>query len=153
MMKDSGNRAEEKAGEGPGRIVDKEAFLFLLDYEVKRARRYQNFISLLLMRLTPANGDDSRDFNACYRILKSVLMEEMRETDILGTLAENELAALLPYADTLAGEHAKSRFENNLKDYDFKSKGYEVNVRQFCFPQNGTATGDLIRKALGEERS
>ena len=35
------------------RILSKDLFLYLLDHEVKRALRYQNFISILLMRLVP----------------------------------------------------------------------------------------------------
>ena len=45
----------------------------------------------------------------------------------------------------------KSRFEDALKYYDFKSKGFEIMIDQICFPIHGTDTMDLIRKSLGEE--
>ncbi len=39
-------------GEGEfGRILKRDLFLFLLDLEVKRARRYQNFLSILIMKI------------------------------------------------------------------------------------------------------
>ena len=50
------NGSEDKSkGESAAgfRILDKDLFLYLLDLEVKRARRYQNFISILLMKLVP----------------------------------------------------------------------------------------------------
>jgi len=131
------------------RILNKDLFLFLLDHEVKRARRYQNFISILLMKLVPfSHENNGKHFEACQQMLSAVLLEEMRETDIFGLLQENRWVALLPYADVSAGDQARTRFENTLKYYDFKGRGFQVRVQQFCFPRNGTNTPDLIKKAL-----
>jgi GGDEF domain-containing protein len=133
-------------------ILNKDLFLFLLDHEVKRARRYQNFISILLMKLVPfSHENNGKHFEACQQMLCTVLMEEMRETDILGSLGENKWVALLPYADVSAGDQARIRFENMLKYHDFNNKGFQVRVQQFCFPRNGTNTPDLIRRALDVE--
>ena len=135
-----------------GRILNREAFLYFLDYEVKRALRYQNFLSVLLMRFVPfSRENDGEGLETCRRTLENIMIEEMRETDILGSLAENKLAALLPYADVNASDQAKVRFENTLKYYDFKNWGYEVMVQQFSFPKNGTNTVDVIRKAMDVE--
>ena len=148
-------RTREATEMGLGRILNRELFFYFLDHEVKRALRYQNFISVLLMRLRPApsnnNHETEKAFNVCRQALTNVLMEEMRETDILGSLGENKLVVLLPYADVNAGDHAKSRFENTLKYYDFKNWGYEVSIQHFCFPRNGTNTKELIRRALEAE--
>ena len=146
----------DRAKFGPGtriaRILDQDFFIYLLDYEVKRALRYQNFISILLMRLVPYSKDnDGKGFEACRQTLANMLTQEMRETDILGFLEENKLIALLPYADATAGDQARTRFESTLKYYDFKSWGYEVMVQQFCFPRNGTNTTELIKKTLEVE--
>ncbi len=75
-------------------------------------------------------------------------MEETRESDIIGSLEQDRLVVLLPYADMKAGAHVKSRFEDVLKYYDFKSKGIEVLIDQVCFPINGSDTVDLIERAL-----
>jgi GGDEF domain-containing protein len=135
-----------------GRVLNRDLFLFLLDLEVKRARRYQNFLCLLLLKLKPFskndNGPGSQNF---YKTLSNLLMEEMRESDVLGSLGEHQLAILLPYADILAGDHAKYRFEGVLKCFDLKSKGYEVMIDQICFPRNGTDSIELIKKALETE--
>ena len=132
-----------------GRILDKDLFFYLFDLEVKRARRYQNFMCILLLHLSPLAGDGGENgLKACYRTLSKILLEEARETDILGSLGENRLAALLPYADVTAGSQAKTRFEGTLKYYDFRSRGYQVAVEQFCFPKNGTVTSDFIQKAM-----
>jgi len=144
-----GNGSTMGVGTELGRILDKDLFFYLFDLEVKRARRYQNFISILLLHLSPLAGDGGENgLKACYQTLSSILVEEARETDILGCLGETRLAALLPYADVTAGSQAKTRFESTLKYYDFRSRGYQVAVQQFCFPKNGTVTSDFIQKTL-----
>jgi hypothetical protein len=138
---------EEK--KGVGRILNREMFLYFLDHEVKRALRYQNFLSVLLLRLVPRSRECVRvGFENCCQTLKNVLKEEMRETDVLGFLAEDKWAALLPYADVSAVDQAKVRFENTLKYYDFRNWGYDVMVQQFTFPKNGTDTVEVIKKAM-----
>jgi GGDEF domain-containing protein len=135
-----------------GRILNRDLFLFLLDLEVKRARRYQNFLCLMLLKIKQFSKEgDGRGLQACNRSLNNLLMEEMRESDIIGSLELDKLGILLPYADVKAGTHVRSRFEDALKYYDFKSKGFEIMIDQVCFPIHGTDTMDLIRMALGTE--
>lgn len=135
-----------------GRVLDRNLFFFLLDLEVKRARRYQNFLCLMLLKIKKCS-DNCWDLNACYETLGDLLTVEMRESDIVGSLEGNKLAVLLPYADAKAGTQAKSRFEDTLKYYDFKNKGFEIMIDQICFPINGNDTIDIIKKALGIENS
>jgi len=153
-MKNVQDKSDGDKTQEIGPILNKNLFLFLLNHEVKRAFRYQNFLSILLLKLIPCSAIDNEEgFRGCYQTLQNVLVEEVRETDLLGSVGENKLAVLLPYADVMAGGYAKSRFETNLKHYDFRKKGYEVMVRQFCFPRNGTDTLDLVKEAMGEELS
>ena len=140
-----------KAGKGPGlkRILSKDLFLYLLDLEVKRGRRYQNFLSILILDLIAlSKGDGGTGLETTYQMLTTLLKDEMRETDIFGALGQNRLIVLLPYADLLAGELAKSRFETILEHYDFKGRGYKVKVHQVSFPTNGTDTAELMKKLV-----
>ena len=135
-----------------GRILNRDLFLFLLDLEVKRARRYQNFLCLMLFKIKQFSKEDNGGgLKACYQTLSDLLMEEIRESDIIGSLELDRLVVLLPYADVKAGTYVQSRFEDALKYYDFKNKGFEIMIDQVCFPINGTDTMDLIRRALGAE--
>jgi GGDEF domain-containing protein len=133
------------------RILNRDLFIYILDLEVKRARRYQNFICLLFIKLKKFSDEANNNgwvFQTCYETLSDLLMVEMRESDILGSLGEGQLVALLPYADKSAGIFAKSRFEGVLKYFDFKNKGYEVEIDPICFPMHGADTVDLLKKAL-----
>jgi GGDEF domain-containing protein len=132
------------------RILNQDLFLFLLDLEVKRARRYQNFLCLLLLRIKQFSLErNGGGLQACYQTLSHLLVQEMRESDIIGSFELDKLVVLLPYADVKASDHVKSRFEAALKNYDFESRGLEVMIDQICFPIHGTDTMDLIRRALG----
>jgi len=137
---------------GFGRIINRDLFLFLLDLEVKRARRYQNFLCLMLLKIKNFSKEDNGGgLQTCNQTLGHLLIDEIRESDIIGSLELNKLVVLLPYADMKMGSHVKSRFEDILKYYDFKKNGFEIMVDQICFPVHGTDTVDLIRKALGTE--
>ncbi len=132
------------------RILSRDLFLLLLDLEVKRARRYQNFLCLMSLKIERlARDGDGANLQSCHRTLMNLMMEEIRESDIIGSLELNKLVVLLPYADAKAGAYVKSRFEDVLKYYDFKNSGFEVVVDQVCFPIHGTDTMDLIRRVLG----
>jgi len=139
-----GGKAPELKG-----ILSKDLILYLLDLEVKRGRRYQNFLSILILDLIALpKGDGGTDVETTYQMLTTLLKDEVRETDIFGALGENRLIVLLPYADLSAGELAKSRFETILEHYDFKSRGYKVKVHQVSFPTNGTDTAELMKKLV-----
>jgi len=148
-MENLGGQFPKGLGETFGRILNRDLFIFLLDLEVKRARRYQNFLCLMLFKIKQFSQEDNGGgLEACYQTLSDLLMEEIRESDIIGSLESDKLVVLLPYADVKAGTHVQSRFEDALKYYDFKSKGLEVMIDQVCFPINGTGVTDIIKKAL-----
>ena len=139
-------------GEGIDRVLPQETFLHFLDLEVKRSRRYQNFFSILVLRLDELPNHDNGDgLQACFRRLSHLLAGEIRDSDILGALGERRLAVLLPYADLMAGGHTRSRFENSLQFFDSNREGYRVVIEQVCFPRDGTDASDLLRKAAGME--
>ncbi len=151
-MENWGGNFSEGPGEASNRILNRDLFLFLLDLEVKRARRYQNFLCLILIKIKIFSKEENGGgLETCYKILENLLIEEMRESDIIGSLELDRLVVLLPYADVKAGGYVQSRFEDVVKYYDFKSKGLEIIIDQVCFPANGTDTMGLIRKALGTE--
>ena len=144
--------SEKGAEVGLGRILNREIFLYLLDLEVKRARRYQNFFSVLILKLVQlSRKDNGSGLHNCYNQLSHLSQEEFRESDLLGSVGEDMLVALLPYADVSAGGKARSHFEASLEYYDFKKEGYEVRIDHICFPMDGTDTQSLIKKVIGRE--
>jgi GGDEF domain-containing protein len=134
------------------RILNRDVFFRLLDLEVKRARRYQNFFSLLIMRLKGLTDRmESGALQDSYQKLCGLLSSELRANDILGALDRDKVVALLPYADMMAADSVKSRFEGNFKYFSFYDEGFEVEMKRFCFPMDGADTGDLIQRLIGAQ--
>ncbi len=131
-------------------ILSRELFLHLIDYEIKRARRFQNFFCVLKLRLSRAPGQVTGERSkTCHKKLSQLLMEELRESDLVGSLEDDQWVAFLPYASPREGAQAKSRVVDHLKYLDFKSEGYELMIDQVCFPADGTAAIDVISKVTG----
>ena len=131
------------------RIKNKETFVYFLDMEVKRARRYKDFFSIILLRLmNPARHLQGATMEAACNRLKKVLAQEARETDILGTMDEDQIVILLPYADAESAEFAQRRFNDLLASYVFVTKGPEINFKRVCFPSDGTTRVDILKKML-----
>ena len=140
------------AGAELNRVLNREIFLYFLDLEVKRSRRYQNFFSILVLKLKELpDRNDGKELQACYQRLTHLLAEEARDSDVLGTLGEKKLAVILPYADISSGSFTRSRFESSVRYCDFTREGYQVVVEQVCFPSDGADTPDLVRKVIGVE--
>ncbi len=148
-MTQSWNQCGEEENRGSSGILSRDHFFNLLDLEVKRARRYQNFFSILVMRIKKlASQEKGIDSSSCYQKLALLLREEMRESDVVGVVNDNSIAALLPYGDSLCGKNAKSRFDRSLEFFDFLKEGYEIQVDQLCFPMDVTSTSDLIKRLM-----
>ena len=142
------------AGGRLNRVVTREIFLYFLDLEVKRSRRYQNFFCILILKLQELpEGIGENRLHACYKRLIHLLTDEIRDSDILGILGEKKLGVILPYADMTAGGCTRSRFASSLQYCDFTREGYQVLVEQVCFPSDGTDTPALVRKVVGDETS
>lgn len=128
------------------RLVDNQYFLFFLDLEVKRAQRYQNFLSVLNLEFLPlAERTNGNSLDDSYEKLSKLLLEETRDSDIIGSSAEKDkLKVLLPYADAAGAEKVKERLEKVFDYYNFKSIGYNITIKQACFPLNGTSPDELM---------
>src|SRR4030043_280086 len=103
-MENWGGKFPSGSGETFGRILNRDLFLFLLNLEVKRARRYQNFLCLMLLKIRQFSQEgDGGGLQACNRTLSGLFGEEIRESDMIGSLELNKLVVLFSYADEKAG--------------------------------------------------
>ncbi len=131
------------------RINSRESFLYLLDKEVKRARRHNYLFCILKLTLSHLSSrENEKGLQACFQRLIHFAEKELRESDIPGFLGEYQLAMILPYTDPITASHAKSRLMECLEYYDFKKEGYEVKIGQICFPADGANTTALIDQLM-----
>jgi len=134
-------------GLGIRRVNTKETFIYLLDLEIKRSRRYQEFLCIIEVKLIRSvRVPQGVAIEQCFKKLKDALAKETRATDVVGVLEENTIGILLPYADPESSALAESRFKGFLQPYDFEGRGCEVQMKRLCYPSDGTNTMDLIEK-------
>src|SRR5688572_4341121 len=81
------------------RVLTPEAFEFVLNNELKRAVRSQNFLTLLLVEPTPQSGDIPPDRAPAVRQIARIVSREVRETDLLSQTREGQLSVVLLDAD------------------------------------------------------
>ncbi len=121
-----------------GRVLSRELFLYALDLEVKRARRSHYAFCVLKIKLSkPCGIENVERLQDCYQSLSNWVMRELREIDIIGFVADNELAVLLPYTDLAGCVRVRSRLEGKLKYLNLKNDAYEVMMDQIYFPKDG----------------
>ena len=130
-----------------GHVFDRQSFLFLLDLEIKRARRYQNYLSLLSLTFYQLNFPPSNNPSISLKTLANLLMDDLRETDVIGQSGTNRLLVMMPYADTAGVQKVRKRLEQILQDYGFGGKGPGIEISEACFPTHATNINDLLRLA------
>ncbi len=130
-----------------GDVLQRQSFMFLLDLEIKKARRFQDYLSLLSLtfgHLDPAPGQNP---SISLKTLANLIKSELRDTDIVGQDGGNRLLVMLPYADTEAAHKVSERLEKFLQDYGFGRNGFTIEIDGVCFPTHATNVDELLQKA------
>ena len=134
-----------------GNVFNKQSFLFLLDLEIKRAQRYQNFLGLLSLTFGHLNPSVGEDASISLKTLANLVKGELRETDLVGQDSGNRLLVILHHADTVGAHTVRERLEKILYEYGFGRKGFTVEINEVCFPIHATSFDDLLLMAGNPE--
>lgn len=127
------------------RVLTPEAFDFVLNNELKRAVRSQNFLTLLV--LEPSLRDPDRTPPAdVVRDIARVVSREVRETDLLSRTARGQLAIVLLDADLHNSMHVIDRLVSRLEHYAFPAP-VAIEVGAACCPTHGADAESLRRAA------
>jgi len=130
-----------------GNVFNTESFLFLLDLEIKRARRYRNYISLLFLTFGQRAPPPGENPSVSFKTLVHLARDELRDTDIVRQSRANRLMVMLPYADMAVAHKVKERLKKFLQNHGFGRKGFKIDIEEVCFPTHATYTNDLLRMA------
>ncbi len=129
------------------RVLTPEAFDFVLNNELKRAVRSQNFLTLLLVEPTlpdvSGGGDGERD-----RIVKQIAAlasREVRETDLLSQGGKGRLSIVLLDADLPSSMRVVERLMSRFEHYEF-SRPIQIEIGAACCPTHG-ADAESLRLA------
>ncbi len=130
-----------------GHVLNRESLLFLLNLETKRARRYQNHLSLLSLTFGHLDPSLEENTSISLKTLASLLRGGLRDTDMVGQDGGNRLLFMLPYADMERVHKVRERLEKILYEYGFGREGFTVEINEVCFPTHAKNVDDLLRMA------
>jgi diguanylate cyclase (GGDEF)-like protein len=130
-------------------IVNPDLFRYLLDLEVKRATRYSYFFSLLLIEVDQSHHKGLEHLDTIARLI----MDEIREVDIVGKIESDRFSALLQ-AETKPAQSISERIKNRILNYSFlngeskEKQEITISVGGVCFPTHGVNSNELTSQAI-----
>ena len=125
-------------------VLTPEAFDFVLNNELKRAMRSQNFLTLLVIDATPRTAPGERPQLA--QEIARLISREVRETDLLSHNTEGRLSVVLLDADLQNSMRVVDRLLSRFEHYEF-STPTAISVGAACCPTQGTDAESLRRAA------
>ena len=135
------------------RVLTPEAFDFVLNNELKRAVRSQNFLTLLLLDPTPQPAAAARPPAASQttppetvRQVARLVSREVRETDLLAQTENGRVSVVLLDADLQNSMRVVDRLMSRFEHYEF-STPLSIEVGAACCPTHGVDVESLRRVA------
>jgi GGDEF domain-containing protein len=130
------------------RLLTASAFEFVLDSEIRRAVRSQNFLTLVTLEThrewegLEMNADDGT-----LEQVAQVVGREVRDTDLLGKTEKGALALVLLDADFDSSTRVIDRVVSRIDSYDFPAP-LRIAVGAACYPTHAGDAESLKRQAL-----
>jgi hypothetical protein len=126
------------------RVLTPEAFDFVLNNELKRAVRSQNFLTLLVVEPT-ANDPERATQGEVVREVARLVSREVRETDLLSQTTDGRLSVVLLDSDLHNSMQVVDRLVARFQHYEFDTP-LVVEVGAATCPTHG-ADAETLRRA------
>lgn len=130
------------------RVLTSEAFDFVLNNELKRAVRSQNFLTLVHMEPTirGAAAGGSGEPDVPVREIARLISRDIRETDLLAHTGTGRLSIVLLDADLQNSMAVIDRLMARLDNYEFPQP-LSIEIGAACCPTHG-ADPESLRRAV-----
>jgi GGDEF domain-containing protein len=130
------------------RLLTPTAFEFVLDGELKRAVRSQNFLTLVVLEAKReweglmVTADDGM-----VDEVAELVGREVRDTDLLGKTDKGMLSLVLLDADFDSSARVIDRLVSRIDSYDFPNP-LRISVGAACYPTHAVDSDSLKRQAV-----
>jgi hypothetical protein len=130
------------------KLLTPGAFEFVLDSELKRAVRSQNYLTLVTVEASrewegiTVTADDG----TLYEVAQ-LIGREVRDTDLIGHTDRGTLALVLLDADFEHSERVINRLVSRIENYEFPTQ-MRIAVGAACYPTHAVDAESLKRQAL-----
>jgi len=130
------------------RVLTPNAFEFVLDGELKRAVRSQNFLTLVVLEAKReweglmVTADDGT-----VEEVAQIVGREIRDTDLIGHTEKGTLSLVLLDADYDSSARVIDRLVQRIDNYDFPTP-LRISVGAACYPTHAVDSSSLKRQAV-----
>jgi hypothetical protein len=134
--------------EDDSKLLTSGAFEFVLDSELKRAVRSQNFLTLVTVETGREwDGMTVTADDGTLQEIASIIGHEIRDTDLLGHTDRGTLALVLLDSDFEHSTRVINRLVSRFENYEFPSP-LRIVVGAACYPTHAVDAVSLKRQAL-----
>lgn len=130
------------------KLLTPGAFEFVLDSELKRAVRSQNYLTLVTVEASRewegmiVTADDGTLLEVAQLISRDV-----RDTDLIGHTGRGTLGVVLLDADFESSERVITRVVTRIEHYEFPT-ALRIAIGAACYPTHAVDADSLKRQAL-----
>jgi hypothetical protein len=130
------------------KLLTPGAFEFVLDSELKRAVRSQNFLTLVVLEAAREweGMMMSADDGTVYQVAQ-IIGKEVRDTDLIGHTDRGVLALVLLDADFEHSTRVIERLVSRIENYEFPTV-LRIAVGAACYPTHAVDADSLKRQAM-----
>jgi hypothetical protein len=133
--------------EQESRLLTPNAFEFVLDGELKRAVRSQNYLTLVTLEASREwDGMTVAADQGTVEEMAQIVRNEVRDTDLLGCTGTGTLSLVLLDADLENSTRVIQRLIQRMDHYDFPTL-MRVSVGAACYPTDAVDAESLKRQA------
>jgi hypothetical protein len=130
------------------KLLTPGAFEFVLDSELKRAVRSQNYLTLVTVEASREwEGMTMTADDGTLQEVAQIIVREVRDTDLIGHTDKGMLALVLLDADFDHSSRVIERLVSRIENYEF-SNALRIAVGAACYPTHAVDAESLKRQAL-----
>ena len=134
--------------EDNSKLLTPGAFEFVLDSELKRAVRSQNYLTLVTVEASREwEGMTVTADDGTLHEVAQLIGREVRDTDLMGHTDRGTLALVLLDADFEHSERVINRLVSRIENYEFPTQ-MRIAVGAACYPTHAVDADSLKRQAL-----
>jgi hypothetical protein len=130
------------------RLLTPGAFEFVLDSELKRAVRSQNFLTLVTVETSREwEGMMVTADDGTLHEVAQIISREVRDTDLLGHTDKGTIGLVLLDSDFDHSARVIDRVVARIENYEFKN-ALRIAVGAACYPTHAVDAESLKRQAM-----
>lgn len=130
------------------RLLKPHAFEFVLDGELRRAVRSQNYLTLVTVETSREyDGMSVAADRGTVGEVAQIIRNEVRDTDVLGLTTQGLISIVLLDADYENSTRVIDRLVDRMNHYDFPAP-LRLSVGAACYPTDAIDAESLRQRAV-----